>query len=69
MIYFCNNVILYINIYIFEILIFFLLIDTFKKAVKALGGLEILVNNADVTNETDFMKTIDVNVVSKNIIF
>ncbi|KAG9430807.1 hypothetical protein HZU67_08010 [Apis mellifera carnica] len=38
--------------------------DTFKKAVKALGGLEILVNNADVTNETDFMKTIDVNVTS-----
>lgn len=41
----------------------------FKKAVKALGGLEILVNNADVMNETDFIKSIDVNVVSKNVIF
>lgn len=38
--------------------------DTFKKAVKALGGLEILVNNADVMNETDFIKSIDVNVTS-----
>lgn len=54
-----------------KILIFFnfLLIDTFKKAVKTLGGLEILVNNADIMNETDFMKSIDINVVSKNVIF
>ena len=39
--------------------------DTFKKAVKTLGGLEILVNNVGVINEDDFGKAVDVNVVSK----
>lgn len=38
--------------------------DTFKKAVSALGGLEILVNSAGVINESDFTKAIDINVVS-----
>ncbi|XP_012168042.1 15-hydroxyprostaglandin dehydrogenase [NAD(+)] isoform X1 [Bombus terrestris] len=38
--------------------------DTFKRAVKTLGGLEILVNNAGVINESDFNKTIDVNVTA-----
>ncbi|XP_076752915.1 15-hydroxyprostaglandin dehydrogenase [NAD(+)] [Xylocopa sonorina] len=38
--------------------------DTFKKAVNTLGGLEILVNNAGVINETDFAKAIDVNVTA-----
>ncbi|CAD1475082.1 unnamed protein product, partial [Heterotrigona itama] len=36
--------------------------NTFKKAVKTLGGLEILVNNVGVINENDFGKAIDVNV-------
>lgn len=39
--------------------------DTFKKAVKTLGGLEILVNNVGVINEDDFGKAVDVNVVSE----
>ncbi|XP_017764127.1 PREDICTED: 15-hydroxyprostaglandin dehydrogenase [NAD(+)]-like [Eufriesea mexicana] len=38
--------------------------DTFKKAVKTLGGLEILVNNAGIIDENNFTKTIDVNVTS-----
>ncbi|XP_033194339.2 uncharacterized protein LOC117158996 [Bombus vancouverensis nearcticus] len=38
--------------------------DTFKRAVKTLGGLEILVNNAGIINESDFTKTIDVNVTA-----
>ncbi|XP_053980187.1 uncharacterized protein LOC128877157 [Hylaeus volcanicus] len=37
---------------------------TFKKAVSTLGGLEILVNNAGVINESDFSKAIDVNVTA-----
>ncbi|KAK1126705.1 hypothetical protein K0M31_004329 [Melipona bicolor] len=38
--------------------------DTFKRAVKTLGGLEILVNNVGVINEDDFGKAIDVNVTA-----
>ncbi|XP_043523382.1 uncharacterized protein LOC122535699 [Frieseomelitta varia] len=38
--------------------------DTFKKAVKTLGGLEILVNNVGVINEDDFGKAVDVNVTA-----
>ncbi|XP_076547062.1 uncharacterized protein LOC117607060 [Osmia lignaria lignaria] len=38
--------------------------DTFKKAINMLGGLEILVNNAGVIDETDFTKAIDVNVTA-----
>lgn len=38
--------------------------ETFKEAVKTLGGLEILVNNASVINENDFTKAIDVNVTA-----
>nr|XP_031831101.1 peroxisomal hydratase-dehydrogenase-epimerase-like [Nomia melanderi] len=38
--------------------------DTFKTAVKTLGGLEILINNAGVINESDFSKAIDVNVTA-----
>ena len=38
--------------------------DTFKKAINVLGGLEILVNNAGVIDETDFTKAIDVNVTA-----
>lgn len=34
--------------------------------MKTLGGLEILVNNAGIINESDFTKTIDVNVVSNS---
>jgi len=37
---------------------------TFKEAINILGGLDILINNAGVINETDFAKAIDVNVVS-----
>ncbi|KAG7200434.1 hypothetical protein KM043_017884 [Ampulex compressa] len=37
---------------------------TFKDAVATLGGLDILVNNAGVIDETDFAKTIDVNVTA-----
>lgn len=29
-----------------------------------MGGLDILINNAGVVNEVDFMKAIDVNIVS-----
>lgn len=43
---------------------------TFKEAIKILGGLDILINNAGVINEVDFAKAIDVNVVSFiNILF
>ena len=38
--------------------------ETFKKAVSTLGGLEILVNNASVINESDFSNAIDVNVTA-----
>ncbi|XP_076634792.1 uncharacterized protein LOC143348457 [Colletes latitarsis] len=38
--------------------------ETFKKAVSTLGGLQILVNNAGVINESDFAKAIDVNVTA-----
>lgn len=38
--------------------------DTFKNAMITLGGLEILINNAGVINETDFSKAIDVNVTA-----
>ncbi|XP_076174697.1 15-hydroxyprostaglandin dehydrogenase [NAD(+)]-like [Ptiloglossa arizonensis] len=38
--------------------------ETFKKAVNALGGLEILINTAGVIDETDFSKAIDVNVTA-----
>lgn len=38
--------------------------DTFKRAVTTLGGLEILINNAGVINESDFSKAIDVNVTA-----
>lgn len=37
---------------------------TFKEAINILGGLDILINNAGVINETDFSEAIDVNVVS-----
>lgn len=36
----------------------------FKKAISALGGLEILVNNVGIVNETNYTKTIDVNVTA-----
>lgn len=38
--------------------------DTFKKAISMLGGLEIVVNNASVIDESDFTKAIDVNVTA-----
>ncbi|XP_057330609.1 alcohol dehydrogenase-like [Microplitis mediator] len=34
----------------------------FKEAINYLGGLEILINNADLLNETDLTKAIDVNI-------
>ncbi|XP_039308739.1 peroxisomal hydratase-dehydrogenase-epimerase [Solenopsis invicta] len=37
---------------------------TFKEAINILGGLDILINNASVINETDFAKAIDVNVTA-----
>ncbi|XP_012231518.1 uncharacterized protein [Linepithema humile] len=37
---------------------------TFKEAITILGGLDILVNNAEVINEIDFSKAIDVNVTA-----
>lgn len=37
---------------------------TFKEATTILGGLDILVNNAEMINEIDFSKAIDVNVVN-----
>ncbi|KAL2718742.1 15-hydroxyprostaglandin dehydrogenase NAD(+)-like [Vespula squamosa] len=39
-------------------------IVTFKDAINILGGLDILINNASVINETDFVKAIDVNVTA-----
>lgn len=36
----------------------------FKEAINSLGGLDILINNVGVINETDFSEAIDVNVVS-----
>lgn len=38
--------------------------STFKEAINILGGLDVLVNNAGLINETDFSKTIDVNVTA-----
>ncbi|XP_011068567.1 PREDICTED: peroxisomal hydratase-dehydrogenase-epimerase-like [Acromyrmex echinatior] len=35
-----------------------------KEAISILGGLDILINNAGIINETDFSKTIDVNVTA-----
>ncbi|KAG5327893.1 PGDH dehydrogenase, partial [Pseudoatta argentina] len=35
-----------------------------KEAISILGGLDILINNSGIINETDFSKTIDVNVTS-----
>ncbi|KMQ96442.1 15-hydroxyprostaglandin dehydrogenase [Lasius niger] len=37
---------------------------TFKEALKILGGLDILINNAGVINELDYSKAIDVNVTA-----
>lgn len=37
---------------------------SFKEAINVLGGLDILINNAGVVNETDFSKAIDVNVTA-----
>ncbi|XP_011647701.2 peroxisomal hydratase-dehydrogenase-epimerase-like [Pogonomyrmex barbatus] len=37
---------------------------TFKEAINILGGLEILINNVGIINETDFSKAIDVNVTA-----
>lgn len=37
---------------------------TFKDAINILGGLDILINNAAVINETDFANAIDVNVTA-----
>ncbi|XP_047361819.1 uncharacterized protein LOC124953862 [Vespa velutina] len=37
---------------------------TFKDAINILGGLDILINNASVINEADFVKAIDVNVTA-----
>ncbi|TGZ49122.1 15-hydroxyprostaglandin dehydrogenase [NAD(+)]-like [Temnothorax longispinosus] len=37
---------------------------TFKEAINILGGLDILINNAGVINETDFSEAIDVNVTA-----
>ncbi|KAL0107568.1 hypothetical protein PUN28_014704 [Cardiocondyla obscurior] len=36
----------------------------FKEAINILGGLDILINNAGVINETDFSEAIDVNVTA-----
>lgn len=36
----------------------------FKKAISTMGGLDILVNNADVISESDFARVIDVNVTA-----
>lgn len=37
---------------------------TFKKAISIMGGLDILINNADVISEADIAKAIDVNVTA-----
>ncbi|XP_011882863.1 PREDICTED: peroxisomal hydratase-dehydrogenase-epimerase-like [Vollenhovia emeryi] len=37
---------------------------TFKEALNILGGLDILINNAGVINETNFSEAIDVNVTA-----
>ncbi|EZA58570.1 hypothetical protein DMN91_008948 [Ooceraea biroi] len=37
---------------------------TLKEAINILGGLDIVINNASVINETDFSRTIDVNVTA-----
>ncbi|KAI4494059.1 hypothetical protein M0802_009326 [Mischocyttarus mexicanus] len=37
---------------------------TFKDAINTLGGLDILINNASMINETDFIKTTEVNVTA-----
>ncbi|CAG5102160.1 Similar to HPGD: 15-hydroxyprostaglandin dehydrogenase [NAD()] (Homo sapiens) [Cotesia congregata] len=40
-------------------------LDTiFKEAVNYLGGLEILINNADLFNEIDITKAVDVNIAT-----
>ncbi|XP_015110776.1 peroxisomal hydratase-dehydrogenase-epimerase [Diachasma alloeum] len=36
----------------------------FKEAVSTLGGLDILINNVDLINESDIMKAVDVNVTA-----
>ncbi|XP_063979945.1 uncharacterized protein LOC135163968 [Diachasmimorpha longicaudata] len=36
----------------------------FKEAVNTLGGLDILINNVDLINESDIMKAVDVNVTA-----
>ncbi|XP_034943567.1 peroxisomal hydratase-dehydrogenase-epimerase-like [Chelonus insularis] len=36
----------------------------FKETVRCLGGLDILINNADLIDETDITKSIDVNVTA-----
>lgn len=37
---------------------------TFKRAITVLGGLDILVNNANIVNENNYSNTIDVNVTA-----
>lgn len=37
---------------------------TFKKAISILGGLDILINNAEVVSEENFVKAVDINVTA-----
>lgn len=56
------NYLNYFNFFNLNRMFFFL--ATFKKAISILGGLDILINNAEVTSEENFVKAVDINVVS-----